>query len=64
MNASLVGGYTAVLVYLGLLIAGTYGWCSNIVTIFHSNFNDLTGVLVLRVVGIFVAPIGAVLGFI
>jgi hypothetical protein len=51
-------------VWLGVIAAICYGWIANIITIAHSNFNDITGLLVLRVVGIFIAPIGAVLGYI
>ena len=51
------------LIYLMLLIAGAIGWIENIVKIFHADFSHITGILVLRVVGIFVAPLGSVLGF-
>lgn len=54
----------AAIVWLCIIIAIAYGWVMNIVAIAHSNFNDITGMLVLRVVGIFVAPLGTVLGFI
>jgi hypothetical protein len=57
------GAVIAWLVYVGVVIAALCGWVMNIITIAHSNFNDITGMLVLRVVGIFVAPLGAVLGF-
>lgn len=50
--------------YLALIIAIATGWIMNIVSIAHSNFNDITGLLVLRVIGVFVAPLGVVLGFI
>jgi hypothetical protein len=48
----------------GIVFTGIYGWIANVITIAGSNFNDLTGLLVLRVIGIFVAPMGAILGFI
>lgn len=63
-TASTVGGLLAILAYLAIIIALVYGWVMNIVTIAHSNFSDITGLLVLRVVGIFVAPLGTVLGYI
>lgn len=44
-------------------IASVYGWINNIIIIAHSNLNDLTALLVLRIVGIFVAPLGTVLGY-
>lgn len=46
-------------IILGLMA----GWVMNLVTLFHSNFTPITGALVLRVVGIFVAPIGGVMGY-
>lgn len=53
-----------VLIYLAIIVAILYGWIANIVTIFHSNFSEITGVLILRIVGIFVGPLGVVLGYI
>jgi hypothetical protein len=49
---------------LGLTIAGAIGWVMNIVAIAGSNFNDINGLLVLRIVGIFFGPLGAVLGWV
>jgi hypothetical protein len=46
-----------------LVAVAITGWVMNLVTIFNSDFGNITGVLVLRVVGIFLAPIGAVLGW-
>jgi len=57
-------GYTLIgLFYLLIVISGTIGWFLNLYKIAISDFSILTGMLVLRVVGIFIAPIGAVLGF-
>jgi hypothetical protein len=58
-------GYAAVLtlVYLLLFIAGAIGWVRNIITIAHSGLDQISGMLILRIVGIFVAPLGAVLGY-
>lgn len=57
LDLAIIVGYLA---FIGLL---AYGWVMNIVTIAHSNFSDITGMLFLRVVGIFVAPLGVVLGY-
>lgn len=46
-----------------VVIAGFVGWVMNIIAILHSDFGHIGGMLVLRVIGVFVAPIGAVLGF-
>jgi len=48
---------------LTFIAAIAIGWVMNIITIAGSNFNDITGMLVLRVIGVFVAPLGAILGY-
>ena len=58
------GAILASIVFLCFVVAAVAGWVMNIITIAHSNFSDLTGLLVLRVVGIFVAPLGAILGWV
>lgn len=47
-----------------LVLAGVfvYGWVANIVKLAHMCC-EVSGMLVLRVVGIFVAPLGVVMGF-
>lgn len=57
-------GTVATLLWLAFVGAIAYGWIMNIVAIAQSNFSDITGILVLRVVGIFVAPLGTILGYI
>ena len=57
------GAIVAAVVYLALVIASAYGWIANIVSLYHSSFDTITGQLVLRIVGIFVAPLGAVMGY-
>lgn len=57
-------GNTVFAVFVVLLvIAGIYGWIANIVKIFGADFSAITGMLALRIVGIFIGPIGAILGF-
>jgi hypothetical protein len=60
-------GYTAaelmMLVWLLVFIAGFGGWVANIVKLAGMDFASVTGMLVLRAIGIIVAPLGAVLGF-
>lgn len=46
-----------------ILLAGAYGWVMNIVSIVNSDFAHLSGMLVLKVVGIFVVPLGCILGY-
>jgi hypothetical protein len=46
-----------------LVLVGGGGWIANIVKLVDSNFDPITGMVVARAIGIFVAPLGAVLGF-
>lgn len=46
-----------------LALAGVGGWIANIVKLVGSNFEPLTVMVVARAIGIFVAPLGAVLGY-
>lgn len=52
------------IVFIGcLIIASAYGWVENIVKICGSDFSHITGILVIRIIGAFIAPLGAILGF-
>ena len=44
-----------------LTLAAIIGWVSNIAALF--NLDTFSGEMVLRAVGIFLAPLGAILGF-
>lgn len=62
-------GYTltelCVLIFLAsIALAGIGGWIANIIKLIESNFDPLTGLVVARIIGVFFAPLGAVLGFI
>ena len=46
-----------------LLLAALVGYILNIVEI-AQNFNEITGIMVVRIIGIFLAPIGVILGYI
>ena len=48
---------------LVVVIAGFYGWVANIVTLIN-DANMSMGMVAARAIGIFVAPLGAVLGYI
>jgi hypothetical protein len=50
-------------IYLIVGLAGVVGWVMNIVDIANSDFDNITGMLVIRVIGVFVPPLGAVLGY-
>ena len=53
-----------VIIVFGLLsfsVLIAYGWVWNIIDLIHMH-DGITGLLVSRVVGIFIVPLGAVLG--
>lgn len=47
---------------VGIVLLGLLGWGMNLVAIAQSDF--INGLVVLRVVGVFIAPLGAILGYI
>lgn len=50
------------IVSISLLIAFAYGWIANIITIF--GMEDITsGEGIIRIIGIFMAPLGAIMGY-
>ena len=53
-----------VFLYLTLLILLLGGWVMNLVEIVNYDFASITGMIILRIAGIFIAPLGAVLGWI
>ena len=58
MKAATIGG----VIMIGIWIAAIIGWIINIVTLAHTVDAPITGMFILRCVGIIVAPLGAVLG--
>ncbi len=57
-------GFTLTELVIAILwLVGTVGWILNIVWIVKDVSHPLTTMFILRCVGIFVAPLGAVLGF-
>ena len=55
---ALIGAVVAI-----LMMAGAIGWVWNIVKIVQSLGYDLTTLFVARCVGVFFAPLGAILGY-
>lgn len=55
-----ISGLAALLI-IGVLVVA--GWVMNIMSIWNTIDNPLTAKFILRVIGIFVAPIGAILGW-
>lgn len=57
-----IGTTLVELVVVLVVLAGSIGWIWNIVKIIGSDF-AFSGMLIARVIGVFVAPVGAVLGY-
>jgi len=51
------------LVVIALFFVGVWGWIWNIVKIIDSDFAVMTGMLAIRCIGVFIPPLGAVIGF-
>ena len=61
-------GYTAVELIVGVFIfiivpAAIWGWVLNIAKLVGMNLDPITGLLIVRAIGIFVPPVGAVVGY-
>lgn len=54
-----------IVIYLAVFIVGFGGWIANIIKLVNTGFEvtQWGGMEVARVIGIFLAPLGAVLGF-
>jgi hypothetical protein len=48
--------------WIGVIIIGAIGWIMNIIQIAQAD--ALSGLVILRAIGIFMFPLGAVLGFV
>ena len=46
------------------ILLGLIGWVRNIIQLFTATFHPLTGEIVLKIVGIFIAPLGAIMGWV
>jgi hypothetical protein len=53
-----------VIVWLLVVVFGTFGWISNIVKLTQADFEAPYAEEVLRSVGVVVAPLGAVMGYV
>lgn len=57
------GGYTVVeLLILILYVAGAVGWIANLVKLIGIIDGGVTGMMILRAIGVLVVPLGAILG--
>ena len=46
-----------------MIVLAGIGWIMNIVAVFGTMSDAITGTFIMRVVGIFAAPLGAVMGY-
>ena len=46
-----------------LVLIGAGGWIANVVKIVGTGCADFNGMLIARCIGVFIAPLGAVLGY-
>ena len=57
-------GFTIIEVIFSLVaVLGFGGWVANIVKLVGMDFAAITGMLIVRAIGIIVAPLGAVVGY-
>lgn len=56
-------GLAGMLVIGAFILAGIGGWIANIVKLVGMDFGAITGLLVVRAIGIFIAPLGSVMGY-
>ena len=54
-------GWIGLLSVVAVIIAGVFGWVMNLIQIAHSSGID--GMVIVRVIGAFIAPLGAILGW-
>ena len=59
-EAAGIGG--AIFVVAIIALAG-YGWVVNSIKMVGMDFSTITGMMVVRAIGIFMAPLGAVMGY-
>lgn len=48
---------------VALVVAAIYGWINNIVIIYNTVSDPITGEFVLRCLGVAIAPLGAIMGW-
>ena len=57
------GTWIGGMVFVGVWILAVIGWIMNIVKLVGADFATVEGLEVARIIGVAVAPLGAVLGF-
>lgn len=49
--------------YLVLILLLGVGWVFNLLAIVHADFGQVTGLLIVRCFGVFIVPLGSILGY-
>ena len=57
-------GLPVIFLGLGVVIFGIGGWVANVSKLLGMFDGDVTAMFIARIVGVFMAPLGAVLGYI
>lgn len=55
------GGF--LLFVIGIVLVGAVGWVRNIIALVGMESFEPLGMFVVRIIGIFIAPLGAILGY-
>lgn len=56
-------GIAGSLMFIAFVIAAIGGWVANIVKLFYTLNDPITGMFIARCFGVFAAPLGAILGY-
>jgi hypothetical protein len=51
-----------VIIYISMVAVLIYGWVQNIIALLGASYTVITGKLVVGAIGVFVVPIGSVMG--
>lgn len=63
MKASTIFSTIGVTAMIAAFVAAAAGWVMNIMAIFQTVGDPLTAMFILRCVGVFIAPLGAIVGW-
>lgn len=55
---------TIAILAITLSLAAAAGWVLNIIQIFHTICDPITGLFIIKCVGVIMAPLGAILGWV
>jgi hypothetical protein len=63
-SGGILDSLSGLFIWVGLLLTSVIGWVANIVALISIINGPVTGMVVLQAIGIVVAPLGIVLGWI